>query len=87
MKRPETVQHSVLILKFFGEEIDFRFETLSQRFREMAFITRKVKISLKDERNDREVTYFFEGGISSFVQYLNRNRKSITHPRLHGERS
>jgi DNA gyrase subunit B len=66
--------------EIFGEEIDFRFETLSQRFREMAFITRKVKISLKDERNDREVTYFFEGGISSFVQYLNRNRKVLHIP-------
>lgn len=63
----------------FKDEVSYRFETLSQRFREMAFVTRKVKISLVDERSDRQMAFYFEGGISSFVRYLNRNREAL-HP-------
>ncbi|NTV37510.1 MAG: DNA topoisomerase IV subunit B, partial [Anaerolineaceae bacterium] len=59
----------------FKEEIDYKFDTLLQRFREMAFVTRKVKIILIDERiPHREMTFYYEGGIKSFVQYMNRNR-------------
>lgn len=65
--------------EIFKDEIDFRFETLSQRLREMAFVTRKVKIRLTDERSHREATYYFDGGIISFVRYINRNREQI-HP-------
>lgn len=65
--------------EIFKDEIDYRFETLSQRFREMAFVTRKVKIRLVDERNNREATYYFDGGIISFVRYINRNRENL-HP-------
>jgi DNA gyrase subunit B len=63
----------------FKGDLDFKFETLAQRFREMAFVTRKVEIRLVDERINREVTFFFEGGISSFVRFLNRNR-NVLHP-------
>jgi len=59
------------------QEVDYRFDTLLQRFREMAFVTRGVKISLVDERVQpfpRQMTFYFEGGIESFVRYLNRNR-------------
>jgi len=69
-------------------ETDFRFETLAQRFREMAFVTRGVMIHLRDERTEpfpREVSFYFEGGIASFVQYLNRNRKPI-HDVVYGSR-
>jgi DNA gyrase subunit B len=55
----------------------YKFETLTQRFREMAFVTRGVTIKLEDKREDKEVTYHFEGGISSFVKYLNRNRDTL----------
>ncbi|MBW6465838.1 MAG: DNA topoisomerase (ATP-hydrolyzing) subunit B [Brevefilum sp.] len=55
----------------------YKFETLAQRFREMAFVTRGVTIKLEDKRDDKEVTYHFEGGISSFVKYLNRNRDTL----------
>lgn len=61
-------------------DTQFRFETLAQRFREMAFVTREVVIHLRDERVrpfPREVSFYFEGGIASFVRYLNRNRKQI----------
>jgi DNA gyrase subunit B len=61
---------------FTGDE-SFKFDTLEQRFREMAFVTRGVTISLKDLRDNKEATFYFEGGISSFVKYLNRNRDSL----------
>lgn len=69
---------------FIGD-LDFRFGTLLQRFREMAFVTRGVNIHMRDERNDREMTFYFEGGITSFVRYLNRNRKTL-HPVVHVEK-
>lgn len=71
--------------EIFREEIDYKFETLVQRFREMAFVTRKVQIKLVDERASREMTFFFEGGIVSFVRYLNRNRDTL-HPVFFTER-
>jgi DNA gyrase subunit B len=63
----------------FKGDFDYRFETLLQRFREMAFVTRGVTIHLLDERDGREMTFYFEGGITSFVSYLNRNRE-VLHP-------
>ena len=65
--------------EIFKEDFDFRFETLAQRFREMAFVTRQVEIALIDERVDpaRSMRFFFEGGIVSFVKYLNRNREVL----------
>ncbi|PKN92420.1 MAG: DNA topoisomerase (ATP-hydrolyzing) subunit B [Chloroflexi bacterium HGW-Chloroflexi-6] len=69
----------------FKEEIDYRFDTLVQRFREMAFVTRGVTIHLMDERSNREMTFYFEGGITSFVRYLNRNRQTL-HPVMYAEK-
>jgi DNA gyrase subunit B len=61
----------------FKGELDFKFDTLSQRFREMAFVTRKVTLRLIDERSSRETAFYFEGGIVSFVRYINRNRENL----------
>jgi DNA gyrase subunit B len=69
----------------FSGDVDYRFETLTQRFREMAFVTRGVTIRLFDQRSDREMTFYFEGGITSFVRYLNRNR-AVLHPVVHVEK-
>jgi DNA gyrase subunit B len=69
----------------FTGDIDYRFEALAQRFREMAFVTRGVRIYFKDERDGRETTFYFEGGIVSFVRYLNRNRE-VLHPVVHVDR-
>ncbi len=71
--------------QIFTEDIDFRFDTLVQRFREMSFVTRGVTIRFADERADREMTFYFEGGITSFVRYLNRNRENL-HPVVHVEK-
>jgi DNA gyrase subunit B len=65
--------------EIFNGDFDYRFETLIQRFREMAFVTRGVRLRLLDERDEREMTFYFEGGIQSFVRYLNRNR-TVVHP-------
>jgi DNA gyrase subunit B len=72
-------------LIFKDEEVDFKFETLAQRFREMAFVTRKVQIRLVDERHGKEATFYFEGGITSFVRFLNRNRTGL-HPVMYVEK-
>jgi len=71
--------------QIFTEDIDYRFDTLVQRFREMAFVTRGVRIRFVDERNDREMTFYFEGGLTSFVRYLNRNRENL-HSVVHVEK-
>jgi len=71
--------------EIFKGDIDYRFDTLIQRFREMAFVTRGVTIFFQDERSDKEMTFYFEGGIVSFVRYLNRNRE-VLHPVVHVER-
>jgi len=69
----------------FDQEMALQFETLVQRFREMAFVTRGVTIKFSDERIDREMSFYFDGGITSFVRYLNRNRVKL-HPVIHVEK-
>jgi DNA gyrase subunit B len=67
---------------------DFSYATLVQRFREMAFVTRRVTITLRDERVKpipQETTFYFEGGLQSFVRYINRNRRSL-HDAVYAER-
>jgi DNA gyrase subunit B len=71
--------------EIFKGDLEFRFDTLIQRLREMAFVTRGVTIRLLDERSEREMTFYFEGGITSFVRYLNRNRQ-VLHPVVHVEK-
>jgi len=66
--------------EIFKGDLDYKFETLAQRLREMAFVTRNVKIKMVDERPpEKETTFLFEGGIISFVRYINRNRE-VLHP-------
>lgn len=71
--------------EIFQGDFDYKFETLVQRFREMAFVTKGVRIYFSDERSDREMTFYFEGGITSFVRYINRNKNTI-HPVVHVEK-
>jgi DNA gyrase subunit B len=59
------------------ETRDFSFDILAQRFREMAYLNRGMTISLVDERSDREATFYFEGGLVSFVRHLNKNRNTL----------
>lgn len=71
--------------EIFKSDVTYRFDTLITRFREMAFVARGVTIMLKDEREDREMTFHFEGGVASFVRYLNKN-KAVLHEPIYGEK-
>ncbi len=86
--RPEDTGTQITFLRdtsIFVEDNSFKWDTLVQRFREMAFITRGVTIKFKDEREEgegnipggREMTFYFEDGISAFVLYLNRNKEKL----------
>lgn len=59
------------------EELEYSFEILEHRIREMAFLNKGIKITLKDERNGLEKSFQYEGGIVSFVQYLNKNKEVL----------
>lgn len=59
------------------EEIEYSFETLEYRFREMAFLNKAVRITLEDKRIDKFKEFYYEGGIESFVEYINKNKTSI----------
>jgi DNA gyrase subunit B len=60
--------------------LDYNFDQLIQWFRETAYLTRGLKLTLIDERSDREMSFYFEGGIVSFVRHLNRHR-NVVHDR------
>lgn len=68
------------------EVIEFDWKTISQRCRQQAYLTKGIRINLVDERkeevngNPKEYTFFFEGGIASYVQYINLNRKPLHEP-------
>jgi len=59
------------------ENIDFDFDTLSKRMRELAFLTKGVKIQISDERTGKKKEFIYEGGIKSFVEYINKNREVL----------
>lgn len=56
------------------DKVKYDFNALSERLREMAYLNKGLEISLRDEGRDSEGTFYFEGGITSFVRHLNRNR-------------
>lgn len=59
------------------EKVQFDFETLARRMRELAFLTQGVKIQISDERTGKKKDFMYEGGIRSFVEYLNKNREVL----------
>ncbi|MBR5179866.1 MAG: DNA topoisomerase (ATP-hydrolyzing) subunit B [Lachnospiraceae bacterium] len=69
--------------KSIFEETVFDFGTLKQRLREMAFLTKGLKITLKDTREglEQEKTFHYEGGIKEYVQYLNKNQ-NVLYPEI-----
>ncbi len=78
---PESEHGSAVTFKADGtifEETVYEFDILKQRLREMAFLTKGLKITLRDEREPRqEKTFHYEGGIKEFVQYLNKSKTPL----------
>ena len=71
--------------EIFTETTEFEYEVLQSRLRELAFLNRGVEINLTDERTGDEQTFSYEGGIVSFVEYLNRNREALHQPPIYVE--
>ncbi len=69
------------------QETYFNYNTLLQRFREMAFVVRGLMIKLRDERTTppQEHSFYFEGGLRSFIRYINRHKQPV-HDVIYGER-
>lgn len=59
------------------ETTDFSFDLLSQRLREVSFLTPGLNITIEDERSNRKHNFCYEGGIKSFVEHLNKNKKPL----------
>jgi len=65
--------------EIFGN-LDYDFDYLAQRFREVCYLSKGVELHFEDQRTDHESTFYFEGGIASFVGYLNKNRIALHKP-------
>ncbi|MGY0694169.1 DNA topoisomerase (ATP-hydrolyzing) subunit B [Virgibacillus sp. FSP13] len=76
-----TVTHFKPDIEIFTETTAFEFEILQQRVRELAFLNKGIKISIEDKRTDEEpISYHYEGGISSYVEYINRTKEVLHAP-------
>ncbi|OYV09584.1 MAG: DNA gyrase subunit B [Methanosaeta sp. NSP1] len=69
------------------EETEYNFDTLSSRLRELAFLNRGLRITIRDERTEKENDFCYQGGIISFVEYLNANKETLHKPPLYFTRS
>ena len=75
-----TTVHFLASKETFGD-VNFHYETLSKRIRELSFLNNGVKIRLIDLRTNKEENFAFSGGIAGFVQYINRS-KTVLHPKV-----
>ena len=59
------------------DTVEFDFQTIINRMRQQAYLTKGVSISVVDERDDKKYRFYFEGGVKSYVQHLNKNKEKI----------
>ncbi|MGL4603271.1 MAG: DNA topoisomerase (ATP-hydrolyzing) subunit B [Iodobacter sp.] len=78
--RRGTEVHFMASVETFGL-VEYHFEILAKRIRELSFLNNGVKIQLLDRSHGKEENFAYEGGVSGFVQYMNRN-KSVLHPHI-----
>lgn len=83
-----TVTHFIPDPEIFKETTTFDYDTLRVRVRELAFLNKNIRISIEDKREpDKRETFHYEGGIRSYVEYLNRSKENLHDPiDLEGER-
>ena len=75
-KKTGTITKFLADSKIFSK-IEYNYDTLAQRLRELAFLTKKLKIILEDKRENKQEEFHYEGGISEFVEYLDSARKPL----------
>jgi len=66
--------------EIFQETIEYDSATIQNRLRELAFLNKGVRIKFNDERNKKEAEFYYEGGIVSFVEYINKDKTKINEP-------
>ena len=76
-KKRGTLIHFLPDAQIFTETTSFSFDTLSARLRELAFLNKKVRISISDERTNKAHDFYFEGGIVSFVKHINKKKAPL----------
>jgi DNA gyrase subunit B len=67
------------------ENIEFNYDTLAQRLREMSFLNKGLTVRLKDERSDKQAEFHYNGGISEFIKHLNKNKNVLHTTPIYGE--
>lgn len=73
-----TITHFVPDSEIFTETVEFDFDTLATRIRELAFLNRGLKITLEDKREEnKQREYHYDGGIKSYVEHLNRTKEVV----------
>ncbi len=84
-KKRGTLIHFKPDPKIFKETTDFSFETLSARLRELAFLNKNLRIIINDERANKHNEFYFEGGIVSFVEHINKKKIPLLANIIHFE--
>ncbi|NTW97882.1 MAG: DNA topoisomerase IV subunit B, partial [Oscillochloris sp.] len=82
-----TAIHFMPDITIFKDGIDYQFKAVTQRFREMAYLTKGLRFKFIDERTNDEVNFYFEGGIISYVRHLNKGKGVLHRLPFYVERS